>query len=76
MEKRIKNVFCILAILLLLSGSAGLASADDLETLFVRGDEYTPSAVMVANYVLTLGTLMPGDVGLVTITLEKMIYTC
>jgi len=54
MEKRIKNAFCILAILLLLLGSASVASADEpLESLFVRGDEYTPSAVMVANYVLT-----------------------
>jgi len=73
MDKRFKkNVFCILAILLLLIGSAGLASADDLESLFVEGDEHTKSTVMVASYELTLETLMPGDVGLVTITLENV----
>jgi len=71
MVKRIKNVFCILAILLLLSGSAGLVSADDLEALFVEGGEYMASAVMVASYELTPETLMPGDVGLLTITLEN-----
>ncbi len=69
MEKR---VLCILAILLLLFGSVGLASADDPESLFVRGDQYTESAVMVASYVLTPETLMPGDVGLLTITLENV----
>ena len=72
MDKRLKNVYCILAILLLLFGSTGLASAEDLESLFVRGDEYTASAVMVASYELTPETLMPGDVGLVTITLENV----
>jgi len=71
MEKRIKNVFCILAILFLFA-SVGLASAGDLESLFVRGDDYTASAVMVADYVLTPETLMPGDVGLLTITLENV----
>nr|QNO57973.1 hypothetical protein NNIPPFBB_00018 [Methanosarcinales archaeon ANME-1 ERB7] len=69
MEKR---VLSILAILLLLFGSVGLVSADDLESLFVRGDQYTESAVMVASYVLTPETLMPGDVGLLTITLENV----
>ena len=72
MVKRIKNVFCILAILLLLFGSAGLVSAEDLESLFVGGDLNTKSTVMVASYELTPETLMPGDVGLVTITLENV----
>lgn len=35
MEKRIERVFCILAILFLLFGSAGLVSAGSLKELYV-----------------------------------------
>lgn len=81
MEKRLKNVFCILAILLLLSGSAGLGSADGdndreylfyIEHLLVESAKSMKPTVMVASYVLTPETLMPGDVGLLTITLENV----
>ena len=81
MERRLKNVFCILAILLLLFGSASLVSADgdndreyllDIKHLLVESAKNTKPTVMVASYVLTPETLMPGDVGLLTITLENV----
>lgn len=79
MEKRIERVFCILAILFLLFGSAGLVSAESVEELYVvhklleqiRSTHLKP-AVMVASYELTPETLMPGDECLLTITLENV----
>lgn len=79
MEKRIERVFCILAILFLLFGSAGLVSAESVEELYGAHELFeqiisTPlkPAAMVASYELTPETLMPGDVCLLTITLENV----
>ena len=79
MEKRIERVFCILAILFLLFGSAGLVSAESVEELYVAHELFEQiissplkPAAMVASYELTPETLMPGDVCLLTITLENV----
>jgi len=69
-----KAFFCVVAVLLLF-GSVGLVSADgdvgNIEDLLRIAERVSKSAAMVSGYTLSPETLMPGDVGILTITLEN-----
>jgi hypothetical protein len=67
------TIFCVLSLLVLLS-SANTAFADDVDDL-LRKCEIAPNpkpSAMVYEYELSPETLMPGDVGVLTITLKNM----
>lgn len=66
-------IFCLLALLVLIS-STNPVSADDVDDLLSKCEiapNPKPSA-MVYEYELSPETLMPGDVGVLTVTLKNM----
>lgn len=75
MDKGTKKAFFCVVAALLLFGSVSLVSADgdvdNIEDLLRIAESVSKPAAMVSGYALSPETLMPGDIGILTITLEN-----